>query len=97
MKVIIVEVTRAANSFGRTHLEEIRRAYEGIAKIVADGQAAGEFRSDIAPRFAAQAFYGAVEQLLTEWIFDDVPPADERFEEARNLLVTTICDGLEPR
>src|ERR1700752_3139816 len=97
MKVIIVEVTRAANSFGRTHLEEIRRAYEGIAKIVADGQAAGEFRSDIAPRFAAQAFYGAVEQLLTEWIFDDVPPAEGRFDEARNLLVTTICDGLEPR
>src|SRR3954447_20084973 len=27
MKVIIVEVTRAANSFGRTHLPEIRRAY----------------------------------------------------------------------
>ena len=97
MKVIIVEVTRAANSFGRTHLEEIRRAYEGIAKIVADGQAAGEFRSDVAPRFASQAFYGAVEQLLTEWIFDDVPPADARFDEARNLLGTTICDGLESR
>ncbi|HTR75326.1 MAG TPA: TetR/AcrR family transcriptional regulator [Solirubrobacterales bacterium] len=97
MKVIIVEVTRAANSFGRTHLEEIRRAYEGIAKIVADGQAAGEFRSDVAPRFVSQAFYGAVEQLLTEWIFDDAAPADDRFDEARNLLVTTICDGLEPR
>jgi TetR/AcrR family transcriptional regulator, fatty acid metabolism regulator protein len=97
MKVIIVEVTRAANSFGRTHLEEIRRAYEGIAKIVEDGQAAGEFRSDVAPRFVAQAFYGAVEQLLTEWIFDDVQVADDRFDEARNLLVTTICDGLEPR
>ena len=97
MKVIIVEVTRAANSFGRTHLEEIRRAYEGIATIVADGQEAGEFRSDIQPRFAAQAFYGAVEQLLTEWIFDDVAAAAARFDEARNLLVTTICDGLEPR
>ena len=97
MKVIIVEVTRAANSFGRTHLEEIRRAYGGIAKIVADGQAAGEFRSDVDPRFASQAFYGAVEQLLTEWIFDDVQVAEARFEEARNLLVTTICDGLEPR
>jgi AcrR family transcriptional regulator len=97
MKVIIVEVTRAANSFGRTHLEEIRRAYEEIAKIVANGQAAGEFRSDVDPRFASQAFYGAVEQLLTEWIFDDVQVADARFEEARNLLVTTICDGLEPR
>ena len=74
MKVIIVEVTRAANSFGRTHLNEIRRAYESIAKIVADGQAAGEFRADVAPRFASLAFYGAVEQLLTGWIFDVVAP-----------------------
>ena len=28
MKVIIVEVTRAANSFGRTHLAKIREAYD---------------------------------------------------------------------
>ena len=97
MKVIIVEVTRAANSFGQTHLTEIRRAYESIAKIVADGQEAGAFRRDVAPDFASMAFYGAVEQLLTEWIFDDVEVAEARFEEARNLLVTTICDGLEPR
>ena len=34
MKVIIVEVTRAANSFGRVHLDKIREAYEGIAAIV---------------------------------------------------------------
>ena len=45
--MIIVEVTRAANSFGRTHLPEIRRAYESIAKIVADGQESGAFRGDI--------------------------------------------------
>ena len=35
MKVIIVEVTRAANSFTRTHLKEIRQAFDLIAKIVA--------------------------------------------------------------
>ena len=29
MKVIIVEVTRAANTFGRAHLGEIRQAYAG--------------------------------------------------------------------
>ena len=34
MKVIIVEVTRAANSFGRIHLDKIREAYAGIAEIV---------------------------------------------------------------
>jgi TetR/AcrR family transcriptional regulator, fatty acid metabolism regulator protein len=97
MKVIIVEVTRAANSFGQTHLTEIRRAYESIAKIVADGQAAGEFRADVGPTFASMAFYGAIEQLLSGWIFDVVPSSDTDFEEAKDLLVTTICDGLQPR
>jgi TetR/AcrR family fatty acid metabolism transcriptional regulator len=97
MKVIIVEVTRAANSFGQTHLAEIRRAYESIAKIVADGQEAGEFRSDIAPLFASMSFYGAIEQLLSGWIFDVIPASDTSFDNAKDLLVTTICDGLEPR
>ena len=97
MKVIIVEVTRAANSFGRTHLEEIRRAYESIAKIVADGQVEGVFRGDVAPLFASMAFYGAIEQLLSGWIFGTIPATDADFDQARDLLVTTICDGLEPR
>ena len=97
MKVIIVEVTRAANSFGRTHLPEIRRAYQSIAKIVEDGQAAGAFRDDVAPMFASMSFYGAIEQLLSGWIFDLIPASDTDFDQAKELVVTTICDGLEPR
>ena len=97
MKVIIVEVTRAANSFGRTHLSEIRQAYDAIAKIVGDAQEAGEFRTDVDPDFAAMLFYGAIEQLLTGWIFEVVPAADEDFEHAKELVVETICGGLEPR
>ena len=97
MKVIIVEVTRAANSFGRTHLPEIRRAYDSIAKIVAEGQEAGDFRRDIDPTFASMSFYGAVEQLLSGWIFEVIPASDSDFDQAKTLLVATICDGLEPR
>ncbi|HXR30850.1 MAG TPA: TetR/AcrR family transcriptional regulator [Solirubrobacterales bacterium] len=97
MKVIIVEVTRAANSFGRTHLTEIRRAYDSIAKIVAEGQEAGDFRRDIDPTFASMSFYGAVEQLLSGWIFEVIPASDTDFDQAKTLLVATICDGLEPR
>ena len=70
MKVIIVEVTRAANSFGRRHLGKIAEAYALIAEIVAKAQADGEFKSDVTPQFAAMAFYGAIEQVLTGWIFD---------------------------
>jgi TetR/AcrR family transcriptional regulator, fatty acid metabolism regulator protein len=97
MKVIIVEVTRAANSFGRTHLPEIRRAYDSIAKIVADGQAQGAFRGDVDAAFASMSFYGAIEQLLSGWIFDLIPASDADFADAKALVMATICDGLEPR
>lgn len=97
MKVVIVEVTRAANSFGQVHLKEINAAYLRISRIVAEGQSNGDFREDIDPVFAAMAFYGAIEQLLTGWIFDVIPNRDEDFEAARELLLRTICEGLEPR
>jgi TetR/AcrR family transcriptional regulator, fatty acid metabolism regulator protein len=97
MKVIIVEVTRAANSFGRTHLPEIRRAYEKIAKIVADGQQRGEFRRDVDALFASMWFYGAIEQLLSGWVFELIPTGDADFERAKDMVTETICGGLEPR
>jgi hypothetical protein len=95
MKVIIVEVTRAANTFGRTHLAQIREAYGLIAGIVRRAQADGVFREEITPEFAALAFYGSIEQVLSGWIFDDVPVSDDELEQAKVLIVETICRGLE--
>jgi TetR/AcrR family transcriptional regulator, fatty acid metabolism regulator protein len=95
MKVIIVEVTRAANTFGLTHLAKIREAYAGIAAIVSRAQSDGVFRAEITPEFAAQAFYGSVEQVLTGWIFDSVPVGEGELDRAKVLIVDTICRGLE--
>jgi TetR/AcrR family fatty acid metabolism transcriptional regulator len=96
MKVIIVEVTRAANTFGRAHIAEIRRAYDSIAAIIAKGQEDGSFRRDITPEFATLCFYGAIEQLLTAWIFEEIVTPDE-FDQAKQMLVETVCDGLAVR
>jgi len=95
MKVIIVEVTRAANSFGARHLAKIREAYDVIAAIVADAQRAGKFRDDVAPTFAAMAFYGAIEQVLTGWIFEVLPCGEDEFDQAKTFVVETVCGGLE--
>jgi TetR/AcrR family transcriptional regulator, fatty acid metabolism regulator protein len=95
MKVIIVEVTRAANSFGQTHLGQIREAYELIAEIVVKAQAEGVFRPEIDAQFAAMAFYGAIEQMLTGWIFGLLPQGEEQFERAKWLVLETVCGGLE--
>ena len=95
MKVIIVEVTRAANTFGRDHLEKIREAYAMIAAIVDQARQDGSFKEDISAEFAAMCFYGAIEQLLSGWIFGILPTADVEFERAKGLVVETICGGLE--
>ncbi len=97
MKVIIIEVTRAANSFGRTHLPEIRQAYDQVAQIVADAQRAGLFRDDIDPDFVGMSYYGAIEQLLSGWVFELMPGEDAEFERAREMVVELICGGLERR
>jgi hypothetical protein len=95
MKVIIVEVTRAANSFGRTHLDKIREAYQGIADIVQKAQDGGTFKTDVSAQFAALAFYGAIEQVLTGWIFDLLPREEEDYEQAKRFVVETVCGGLD--
>jgi TetR/AcrR family fatty acid metabolism transcriptional regulator len=95
MKVIIVEVTRAAHSFGREHLEQIQTAYDRIALIVEAASRDGEFRSGISPEFVALCFYGAIEQLLSGWIYGVIPATDDEYERAKALVVETICAGIE--
>ena len=95
MKVIIVEVTRAANSFGQTHLAKIREAYGLIAAIVERAQVDGAFKTTVTPEFAAMAFYGAIEQVLTGWIFEVLPRGEDEYEHAKDYVVETICGGLD--
>jgi len=95
MKVIIVEVTRSVHSFGLQHLEQIREAYEGIANIIEAARTEGSFKSDIPAEFGAMCFYGAIEQLLTAWIFELMPETDQEFESAKSLVVEALCGGLE--
>jgi TetR/AcrR family transcriptional regulator, fatty acid metabolism regulator protein len=95
MKVIIVEVTRAANSFGQTHLGQIREAYRLIGEIVTKAQREGVFKAEIDAEFAAMTFYGAIEQVLTGWIFGLLPEGEEDLERAKQMVVETVCGGLE--
>ena len=75
--------------------EKITEAYELIAGIVERAQADGAFKDTVTPRFAAMAFYGAIEQVLSGWIFETLPRGETEFEEAKTLVVETICGGLD--
>jgi hypothetical protein len=41
------------------------------------------------------AFYGAIEQLLTGWIFGLLPQGEAEFERAKWLVVEITCGGLQ--
>ena len=40
------------------------------------------------------AFYGAIEQVLTGWIFGLLEEGDDAYEQAKGHIVETICGGL---
>ena len=94
MKVIIVEVTRAANTFGATHIGKIGEAYALIRGVVEKAQQTGEFKDSIPAEFAVMAFYGAIEQVLTGWIFGLLPESEAEYELAKVHIVRTIVGGL---
>jgi len=62
--------------------------------VVEKAQSSGEFRSEIPAEYAAMTFYGAIEQVLTGWIFGTLDQGDEAFERAKAHLVETVVDGL---
>ena len=98
MKVIIVEVTRAANTFGRAHLDEIRQAYDGIS---------GDRRARPGGRHVPRRHLRRLRDALL--LRRDRAAADrldlrrarqerpEDFEQAKQMVVETICDGLAVR
>ncbi len=55
------------------HMQEFSAAgfaqyLDVIRKTIEDGQAAGEFRGDIKPIVAAKLFYGALDEMVTNWV-----------------------------
>ena len=86
---------RSANSFGLRHSDKFAEAYALIGEIVSKAQDEGTFKREVSPRFAAMAFYGAIEQVLTGWIFDLLPKEAGDFPQATTYIVETICGGLE--
>ena len=41
------------------------------------------------------AYYGAIEQVLTGWIFGLLEEGEDDYERAKRFVVETICRGLE--
>lgn len=70
-EVLTVELRSSSKFMRGTDMRPFGRYLGIIARIVADGQAAGAFISGASPRLAARMLFGALDELALEWAIDE--------------------------
>jgi TetR/AcrR family transcriptional regulator, fatty acid metabolism regulator protein len=90
--VLVREIARSGELQNR--IEDVREAFRVIERIVARGQADGEFRPELDPRLAATIVYGALEEILTAWVLGELPDGDDEITRAERAVVDVLVGGL---
>lgn len=72
------------------HLSQI---YDPFTKIISEGQAAGEVRTDFDARFLGEMVLGALNVAFTRWVADSKAPLLQGLLQAADF----ICEAIEPR
>ena len=90
-EVLTVEL-RQSGKFMRDADMRVFGRYLGIAaRIVAEGQASGEFSPDLRPRRVARMLFGAIDELSLEWAMS---ARRKLVEEAYSQTVRVFLNGL---
>lgn len=92
VKVVILEVTRSGHL--RAQVDEIAGAFMTIESIIRSGQESGEFRSDIDARISSYVFWGAIEEVVTGWVFGTLPSGEQDVTAAARAVVELMLGGM---
>ena len=95
VRVVVLEVTRSGHL--RAQVDEIAEAFKIIERIIEAGQERGELRADISATLVSFVFWGAVDEVLTGWVFGTLPGTDEDVLKAETAVVELVLNGLAPR
>lgn len=64
---------------------------------MARGQERGQLRRDRDARFASWAFHGALEGILTGWVYGRLPDDEEATAKAGKTVLSPLLDGMTER
>jgi hypothetical protein len=92
VRVLVREVARSPQL--GNEVDEIEHAFAALERIVAGGQERGELRSEIDARYAAWILYGALEEILTGWVYGRLPAGPAEVAEAERTVVELLLAGL---
>ena len=92
---VITVILRQSSKLMKEYAAPKFNAYlEVIAKVVAEGQAAGEFRNDVAPSLVARATFGALDGIALTWALGKAEQGG--LVRAAGQLAEIILRGLAP-
>ncbi len=92
VRVLVREVARSPQL--QREVDEIAHAFDALERIVANGQERGELRADLDPRLTSWILYGALEEILTGWVYERLPGGEDDMAAARDAVIATLFDGL---
>jgi AcrR family transcriptional regulator len=92
VRVLVREVARSPHL--QEEVDEIQNAFAALERIVIQGQTTGELRDDISPRLAAWILYGALEEILTGWVYERLPSSEQDVVDAERAVVELVYGGL---
>jgi AcrR family transcriptional regulator len=96
VRVLVREVARSPQI--QREVEDISRAFGALERIVSNGQARGELKAELDPRLAAWVLYGALEEILTGWVFERLTAeTEEDVERAELAVADVVTRGLAVR
>lgn len=96
MQVVIQEVSRSDRFVEAEKLDAFREGFDLVRAIIADGQAAGQIRSDIDPLVAAHALFGALETVCTGVLLEQLRGGASTAALTKHTVKAMLLDGLRP-
>lgn len=90
-EVLTVELRQSGKFMRNSDLRSFGRYLSIIARIISEGQAAGEFSPDVKPRTIARMLFGALDELSLEWA---VSSRSKTVEDAYSQTVRVFLNGL---
>ena len=92
VRVLVREVARSPQL--QREVDEVAHAFAALERIVAGGQARGELKPELDPKLAAWILYGALEEILTGWVFERLPSDEIDVERAEAAVADVLTRGL---
>lgn len=92
VRVVVLEVTRSGHL--RTQVDEVAETFAIIERIITVGQSSGELRDDIPAKLVSFVFWGAIDEVLTGWVFGTLSGTDDDVAQAERAVVELVLRGL---